>query len=162
MTFTHLFPTPRRAAALAVLLAASASLFAGSTIRITNTSTQPWCLRISEEPAAPLLVQGGAAPTAVELSPSHKLVYYIQPGETCTLQFKNLQDLPVKKDVALVDQAGAEKGVLRIESSAGPAFAQGQGAGACLSSRVQALSEQPSVVRQDAQDAVTIIASAWS
>ena len=154
------FRTPRRAAALAVLLAASASLFAGSTIRITNTSTQPWCLRISEEPAAPILVHGGSSSTAVELSPSHKLVYYIQPGETCTLQFRNLETLPAKKEVGLVDQAGAEKGVLRIESSAGQTLAPGPGG--CINSRVQALTDVPSVVRQDADDALSIIANAWS
>lgn len=144
---------------LAALLAASPSLFAGSTIRITNTSTLPWCLRISEEPSAPILVHGGSMSTAMELSPSHKLVYYIQPGESCTLQFKNLQDLPARKDIGLVDQAGAEKGVLRVESKPAQTLAPGQTP--CIASRVQVLADPPSVVSQDAEDAVSIIANQW-
>jgi hypothetical protein len=165
MYIHNAFTKPFRMAAVVALLAASTSLVAGSTIRITNTSSQPWCLRISEEPSAPLIAHGGApgAPcTAVELSPSHKLVYFIQPGETCTLQFKNPGELPVKKDVGLVDKAGVEKGILRLESrSAQPHQTLGVCSEDCIQTSVLPLTDVPNVVTQNGADAVTINAACW-
>ena len=106
---------------LAALVSGATMAYAGSTIRITNNSTKPWCLRISEEPTVPIMAQGSKDQAPVELSSqNHKLVYYIQPGDTCTLQFKDMQSLPLKQEVGLVDQSGTELSKLRLESQSAP------------------------------------------
>jgi hypothetical protein len=151
---------PWRLAAVAVLLAASSSLFAGSTIRITNSSNQPWCLRVSEEPGNPILAHGPKDSAPIELGPGNKLVYYIQPGESCTLQFKTVGEQPVRKDVGLVDKNGAEKGALRLESRPDPSLAAR--AGSACHSTASALTQVPDVITQDGDSAVTIIGSCWN
>ena len=158
------FPNPVRSMAIMGLIAASSALFAGSTIRITNNSSQPWCLRISQEPTAPVMVQGMKDSTPVELSAQQKLVYHIQPGETCTLQFKDLKDKPMKKDLGLVDKDGTEKGVLRFEShpkASSPTLVS-TSQGPCIQSSVALMAEASNILTQDAEDAVSITAPTWN
>ena len=158
-SFTHAL----RSAAILGLIAASSSLFAGDTFKITNTSNQPWCLRISEDPMTPVMVQGSMNQTPVELSPQQKLVYHIQPGETCILQFKDMKDLPKKKDVGLVDKAGNEKGALRLETRKAESA---QTLASCpdegIKSSLAILTDTPNVLNQDAEDAVSITAPTWN
>ena len=113
--------------ALAALLTGSTLAYADSTIKITNNSKSPWCLRITEEASVPIMAQGRMDLGPVELSPqNHKLVYYIQPGDTCTLQFKEMKNLPLKQDIGLVDQTGTELGKLKLESQSAPLLARAE------------------------------------
>ena len=155
--------------ALALVLAASTAAMAGSTIKVTNNSKEPWCLRITDESSSPLMAQGCKDQAPIELNAKmNKLVYYIQPGECCTLQFKDMKDLPLKADVGLVDKAGTEKGQLALESKRG---LLGQATDKMLGRRqedesiiaqVQARTNVPDVVRADQEDAVSINADFWT
>ena len=163
MVIQTAFAHPLRSAAIAALIAASTALTAGSTIRITNNSNQPWSLRISEDPSAPVMAQGSNAQTPVELSPQQKLVYRIQPGETCTLQFKDTKDLPLKKDLGLVDKDGTEKGMLRFESrQAGDCPTFSPCSGESIQSSVAILAPAPKVLTQDREDEISINAATWN
>jgi hypothetical protein len=157
-----------RLGSLVLVLAAATAAFAGSTIKITNNSKEPWCLRITEETAAPLMAQGSKDQAPVELNGKmHKLVYYIQPGETCTLQFKEMKDLPLKANVGLVDKAGTEKGQVTVESKRGFLAEAanrllGRDRQEDIITQVTARAEVPHVVKADQEDAVSINADFWT
>jgi hypothetical protein len=158
-----------RLGALSLVLAASTAAVAGSTIKVTNNSKEPWCLRITDDSASPLMAQGSKDQAPVELNAKmHKLVYYIQPGESCTLQFKDMKDLPLKAEVGLVDKAGTEKGQLTVETKRG---LLGQAVDKMLGrnrqdetiiAQVKTKTDLPNVVKADQEDAVSINADFWS
>jgi hypothetical protein len=157
-----------RLGGLALALATATAAFAGSTIKITNNSKEPWCLRITEDAAAPLMAQGGKDQAPVELNGKmHKLVYYIQPGETCTLQFKEMKDLPLKAEVGLVDKTGTEKGQVTVESKRG--FLEeaanrllGRNRLEDIVTQASAHTQVPNVLKADQEDAVSINADFWT
>ncbi len=159
MTMQSAIATSIKAASMAVLLVASGFAYAGSTIRISNNSKAPWCLRITEEPGAAVMAQGGKDAAAVELSAkADKLVYFIQPGDSCTLQFKSPQDLPAKREIGLVDQSGREEAQVTLEAKAAPSLAAGQGgveAFAALSA------DCPEVILAESPDSLVINGDCW-
>jgi hypothetical protein len=114
----------------AMLLGLSSFAVAGSTIKVVNNSSQPWLLRITSDPSGPVLVQGGQDPLPTELGKAQEILSYrIQPGQTCTLQFKEHKDKPAAQDIGLVDGQGVEKGHFTMESKApdGKQLAPGEG-----------------------------------
>ena len=191
MSIIDTYKAGLKTASVGLLLAASATLWAGPTVKITNTSTPPWCLRITEDTSGAIMAQSSRQSTPVELGPRHKLVFYIQPGETCILQCKDMKDLPMKKDIGLVDQNGTEQGSLRLQSRSLPDLKQpnpeppsgdGKGPGPqpphpkpapsqpqpfcadlqpAIESRVLLQTEKPGVLHQDADDAVRIIGDCY-
>ena len=99
-------------------------------------------------------------------SENNKLVYYIQPGEVCTLQFKEIKELPKKKEVGLVDKTGTELGQLRLETQA---VSMPQRVGAFLggnederiTSSVYPQTQVQNVLSSDAHDSISINADSW-
>lgn len=107
---------PRLAAA--TLLATLASFaMASTTIKVVNQSKLPWNLRITSDPNGPVLVQGNKETHPVEMSKATEILSYrILPGESCTLQFKEVKDKPAAQDIAMVDDKGQEKGHFTLAS----------------------------------------------
>lgn len=150
--------------AIAAVVAASAIAYAGTTIKITNNSKQPWTLRVTEEQSGPVIMHTSADQTPVELSAqNNKLVFPIQPGETCVIQFKEMKEPRQKKDIGLVDKTGTELGQLRLETQTAPTL---QRLGGCeedpFTTTLAPSEEVKAVATQDAPDVLSITADAWS
>jgi hypothetical protein len=163
MFASHSFARILKTTSLAALVAASTSAFAGSTIKIANTSKAPWCLRITEDVTTPVMAQDPEGKAVVELSgKNNKLVYTIQPGEVCVLQFKEMKALPLKAAIGVVDSSGVEKGQIALESKVAD-VPQTLGAQeqerCCTFATLETLVQN--VLRQDSHDSLSIISDAW-
>jgi len=101
---------------LALTLAASATVaMAGGRVHITNTSKEPWALRIANGPPATVQLQG-APEERVDFSlQTHRPAYVLAPGASCTVTFQERKGSPVGIDIGLVDKAGREAGTLNLE-----------------------------------------------
>lgn len=99
------------------LLAASSLATAGNEVTFANKTEEPICLRLGDGQTVAILAQDQAGPKPVELSlQAGKVTYCVQPGDTCILQFKETQGLPLKTELGLVDLAGVERGRLTLEN----------------------------------------------
>lgn len=168
MNILNSMPKAVRRAVLAMVCCGSVMGYAHSTVKVVNNSTQPWRLEIKKL-AAPILAQGMKDASPLELSNENSiLAYVIQPGETCTLQFKGPVVKPVIQEVGLVDKAGGQKGQFNLEATP----VQGQqtlmaGAGDDCSARISLASDAEAaatakdVLKLDTEGVLTINADFW-
>ena len=102
---------------LAVALAAHSSLaWAGAKVHITNTSKEPWALRVANGPPATVQIQGQPEAERVDFSlQARRPVYVLAPGGSCTVSFHQRMGDPMGVDIGLIDKAGRDAGTLSVD-----------------------------------------------
>ena len=170
----HSLAATLKTTVLTTFLAGSTLAQAGTTVRITNTSGQPWNLRVCPQDPVSIMAQTGQQPTPVELNEQQQHpAITIQPGDTCTLQFKEIKKLPMKIKLGLVDQTGTERGQILVKSRAADLTTRiGEvlgrqdtpeavgGEAQILTSAVPS-GEADKILKIQADDAMFILADAW-
>ena len=166
--FLHPHTESRIKLAALLALAATASFAQPEgSIKVTNQSKQPWCLRMGEAVRLHLAFQCRRDPKPFQLSRDNlHLTCCIPPGETATLTFQNPSGQPFQTELGLVDRTGAEQGQLKVEAK--PSWfgrwsgKTGKEGPAGLTTSVTPKTEVPEVlVGSDREDAVDILGESW-